>query len=529
MSNHLHAKGVGRRRFLGYSTAGATAVMLGTGAWSTNAYAETPPRQDPFTLGVASGDPAPDGVVLWTRLATEPLAADGRGGMPERRFPVQYQVSEDPGFTRIVRSGTVVASPELGHSVHPEIHGLQPSRHYWYRFRVGEHLSPVGRTRTAPELGTTPSSLNFAIASCQSYEAGFYTAYQHMAEEDLDLVVHLGDYIYEKSYVEDPILHTGEPLPDYLRTQCYDLPRYRLQYALYKADPLLQDAHAMCPWVTTFDDHEVAAIWPYVDDPSEMPADYNERKAAGFQAMYENQPLRHDQMPSGHDMRIHRRVQYGDLADFTMLDTRQYRSSHEGHIDPDATMLGGKQRDWLIDGFSSSRARWQIIGNQAPMVQIDRDVDPEVEAWYGSWDGGFVTERNLVLTEAHERGVENLVVITGDRHCNYLADLKTDFDDPDSPVVGTEIVGTSISSQRDGDDLPQQGIDYPIANPWLKFYNQQRGYCRVTLTPDLLTNEYRVMPYVSRPDAPITTRATARIEHGSPEGHLEDGTPTDEL
>ena len=529
MSNQFHAKGVGRRRFLGYSTAGATAVMLGTGAWSTNAYAETPPRQDPFTLGVASGDPAPDGVVLWTRLATEPLAADGRGGMPERRFPVQYQVSEDPGFTRIVRSGTVVASPELGHSVHPEIHGLQPSRHYWYRFRVGEHLSPVGRTRTAPELGTTPSSLNFAIASCQSYEAGFYTAYQHMAEEDLDLVVHLGDYIYEKSYVEEPILHTGEPLPDYLRTQCYDLPRYRLQYALYKADPLLQDAHAMCPWVTTFDDHEVAAIWPYVDDPSEMPADYNERKAAGFQAMYENQPLRHDQMPSGHDMRIHRRVQYGDLADFTMLDTRQYRSSHEGHIDPDATMLGGKQRDWLIDGFSSSRARWQIIGNQAPMVQIDRDVDPEVEAWYGSWDGGFVTERNLVLTEAHERGVENLVVITGDRHCNYLADLKTDFDDPDSPVVGTEIVGTSISSQRDGDDLPQQGIDYPIANPWLKFYNQQRGYCRVTLTPDLLTNEYRVMPYVSRPDAPITTRATARIQHGSPEGHLEDGTPTDEL
>lgn len=520
-----------RRRFLGYSAAGTAAVMLGTGAWGSSAVAGPRMSGNPFTLGVASGDPTPDGMVLWTRLATDPLAADGHGGMPNRRIPVTYQVAADERFRQVVKAGTVIASPELGHSVHPEIHGLTPNRPYWYRFRVGDEISPTGRTRTSPAPGTMPASLTFAIASCQSYEAGHYTAYQHMAEEDLDLVVHLGDYIYEKSYVDDPVLHSGEPLPDHLRDECYDLPRYRLQYALYKSDDHLQDAHALCPWLTTFDDHEVEGNWRADqskpdDEPDQDPVIFLRRRAAAFQAMYENMPLRHDQMPVGPDIRMHRRIRYGDLADFTMLDCRQYRSAHEGHIDPDATMLGGTQRDWLIQGFSSSRARWQVIGNQQPMVQVDRDPDPDAEEWFGSWDGGFVVERNLVLSEAHERGVENLFVATGDLHSNYLADLKTDFDDPDAPVVGTEVAGTSISSNRDGVDVPPVAEDYLLANPWLKFYNSQRGYSRVTVTPDRLTNDYRVVPYISRPGAPVITRATAVVENGVPGAELQEGVKT---
>src|SRR5690606_3897351 len=219
-----------RRLMLGLTSSGAAAVMLGTGRWSSAHAQEVKLRDDPFTLGVASGDPSPTGIVLWTRLATDPLALDGRGGMTNRRVPVKYQVAEDEQFARVVRSDVVVASPELGHSVHPEVDGLEPDREYFYRFSAGGHLSPVGRTRTAPAKDASLKDLTFAFASCQSYEGGLYTAYEHMASDDLDLVVHLGDYIYVKSYVDSPQFHEGGPLPGELTTECHDLDRYRLQY-----------------------------------------------------------------------------------------------------------------------------------------------------------------------------------------------------------------------------------------------------------------------------------------------------------
>ena len=509
-----------RRRFLGYSGAGAAAVLLGIGA-VPDAEASAGVRGYPFTLGVASGDPLADSVVLWTRLALDPLAPDGRGGMPNRKIPVQYQVAEDERFRRVVRAGVAFATPELGHSVHPEVGGLRPDREYWYRFRVGREVSPVGRTRTAPAPGTLPASLRFATASCQSYEAGFYTSLQHMAEEDLDLVVHLGDYIYEESYVPEPILHDGTPMPDYLRTECFDLDRYRLQYGLYKSDPHLQAAHAMCPWLTTFDDHEVENDWlgprsEPDDEPDQDPAVFAKRKADAFQAMYENLPLRHTQMPAGPSIRIHRRIGYGTLADFTMLDSRQHRSER-GRDDPSATMLGGAQRDWLVEGFSSSEARWQIIGNQQPMAQIDRDPDPDAITYGAVWDN-YNVEREHVLTEARERGVENLVVVTGDRHNNYFMHLKADYEDPDSPVLGTEIVGTSLASGRDGADMLPIGETYLAENPHMLFCNFQRGYNVVTLTPETMRSDYRVVPYISEPGAPIHTRASFVVENGVPGG-----------
>ena len=520
MPNLGRSHALSRRRFLGYSGAGATAVMLSTAWWDTLAYSQPRLSEYPFTLGVASGDPAPDSVVLWTRLSIDPLAPDGLGGMPNLRIPVLYQVATDERFTDVVKTGTAFASPELGHSVHPEVHGLEPNRHYWYRFKVGNEVSPVGRTRTAPARGTMPASLALGLASCQSYEAGYFTALKHLADEDLDLVLHLGDYIYEKSYVPEPVLHDGTPLPDYLRTECFDLNRYRLQYALYKSDVHLQAAHATCPWLTTFDDHDVENGWrgdisEPDDEPDQDPAVFRQRKAAAFQAMYENLPLRHTQMPSGPNIRIHRRVTYGDLADFTLLDSRQYRSAHDGRFDPDATMLGGKQRDWLIEGFSRSQARWQVIGNQLPMAEVDRDPDEDVERFFDAWDG-YVVERDRILTAASERGVENLVVVTGDRHSNYVMDLKSDYDDPDSPVVGTEIVGTSLSSGKDGADMLPVGEDYLQANPHMKFCNFQRGYSRITITPDELFNDFRVVPYVTRPGAPVSTRATFVAQNGVP-------------
>lgn len=528
MSARVRGHGISRRRFLGYSGAGAAAVMLGTGWWDTNAYAAPRLPGYPFALGVASGDPAPDSVVLWTRLAVDPLAPDGMGGIPNSTYPVNYQVATDDRFANVVKAGTVFASPELGHSVHPEVHGLEPGRHYWYRFRVGNEVSPVGRTRTAPALGTTPASLVFGVASCQSYAAGYYTAFSHLADEDLDLVVHLGDYIYESLNTSSD--HQGNPVPDHLLGECFDLTQYRLRYSFYKADVHLQAAHAMCPWLTTFDDHEVDGNWAGAvpapsDDPAEDPSVFLRRRADAFQAMYENLPLRHAQMPSGPDVRMHRRITYGDLADFTMLDGRQYRSDQpcegsvvdcDGRFDPDATMLGGKQRDWLFDGFSSSSARWQIIGNQTVIAETDRDPDEEVtEVWVDAWDG-YVVERGRMLTEARNRGVDNLVVVTGDRHSNYIMDLKADYDDPESPVVGTEIVGTSITSGRDGADMLPVGEGYLIANPHMKFCNFQRGYCRVTVTPDELVNDFRVVPYISEPDAPISTRASFVVENGVP-------------
>ncbi|NED97970.1 twin-arginine translocation signal domain-containing protein [Phytoactinopolyspora alkaliphila] len=516
MNSPGRPRSISRRRFLGYSSAGAAAVMLGTGWWSASSAAPRL-RGNPFTLGVASGDPAPGSVVLWTRLAVEPFAPDGMGGMPDRAIPVQYQVAADERFSSVIRAGVAFATPELGHSVHPEVHGLEPGRHYWYRFRVGSEISPIGRTRTAPAPGAMPDSLSFAFASCQSYHGGHYTAFQHMVNEDLDLVVHLGDYIYEQSYgfTTD---HDGNPLPEYMLGECHDLTDYRLQYALYKADVHLQAAHASCPWLTTFDDHEIVNNWAGADPsrPDQDPAVFRQRRAMAFQAMYENLPLRHDQMPSGPDVRIHRRLAYGVLADFTMLDSRQYQSARDGRFDPNATMLGGRQADWLIDGFSSSSARWQIIGNQMPMAQLDRNPDPDVEQWFpSSWDA-YVVERDRLLTEAHEREVDNLVVVTGDRHSNYVMDLKADYNVPNSPVVGTEIVGTSISSGRDGADMLPVGEGYLAANPHMKFCNFQRGYSRVTVTPDELVNDFRVVPYVSEPDAPISTRASFVVENGRP-------------
>ncbi|WP_422769101.1 alkaline phosphatase D family protein [Plantactinospora sp. WMMC1484] len=516
-----------RRGFLGLAgAAGVGATIAGfsaSAAWGTPRFPE-----DPFTLGVASGDPLPDGVVLWTRLAPDPLAVDGLGGMPSRVVPVFWEVAEDERFRRVVRRGVERATPELGHSVHAEVTRLRPGREYFYRFRSGGEISPVGRTRTAPAAWDRPARLSFAFASCQNYPAGYFTPYQHMVQEDLDLVVFLGDYIYEGS--AQGTIGRGH-LP---AAEIFSLSDYRIRHAQHKADPDLQAAHAAFPWIVTWDDHEVENN--YADEISEDPAQSAEmfrlRRAAAYLAYYEHMPLRRSAMPKGPDMRIHRRVTYGRLAEFNVLDGRQYRDDQvcgDGpsapcpeSADPERSMLGHAQERWLLDGLADSRSTWNVIAQQTVMAQTDRDPGPGKLLSMDNWNG-YEPARQRLFDGVLRRRVDNFVVITGDAHRSMVADLKQDFDDPESRTVGTEFLGTSIASGGDGADLDDTGRDWLANNPHIRFYNQRRGYVRCTLDRDEWRTDYRVVPYVTRPDAPVSTQASFVVESGRPGVQVETG------
>ncbi|WP_245565432.1 alkaline phosphatase D family protein [Nocardioides insulae] len=505
-------------------------MWLGAGASLTSpAWSRAPFSDYPFRLGVASGDPLPFSVVLWTRLAVDPLAADGRGGMSQRSYAVRWELAEDERFRRVVRRGVVTATPDLGHSVHPEVWGLRPGHEYFYRFSVGSEVSPVGRTKTAPAPWEFRRRLDFAFASCASFAAGYYTAYRHLAEEDLDVVLHLGDYLYEYGMDEfGGARSLSESIGTQFAGETLDLARYRLQYGLYKSDPDLMAAHASAPFIVTFDDHEVENNWAdeIPEASSQTPGvAFLARRTAAFQAYYENLPLRSGQLPSGPDIQVYRSLSYGRLLDFNVLDTRQYRDDQpygDGvavpgpeTTDPNTTMMGWEQEAWLRHRFRRNQGRWQVLANQAPMAETDRDPGEGKLVWTDPWDG-YDANRRRVLESARQLGVDNLVVITGDRHTNYVNDLQVEYGAPDGDVFGTEFVGTSITSGGDGADMIPAGEQYLASNPHMKFFNSQRGYVRCRVTPDTFTSDYRVVPFVTRPGAPISTRASWAVEHGVP-------------
>jgi len=504
---------INRRHFLGLGAAGAVALTTArfTPANALSPSAPRKPISDPFTLGVASGEPTPGGMVLWTRLAPDPLAG---GGMPHRRVPVQWQVATDEGFRRVVARGTELARPELVHSVHAEVRGLRPERWYWYRFRSQGELSPVGRTRTAPALGASTDRLAFALTSCQAYTDGFYTAHRRMSEEDLDVVVQVGDYIYE-----------GPPNPSSLRPhegtgEPVTLENYRNRHAQYRSDADLQACHAAFPWLVVFDDHEVDNNW--ADEVPQDPAVQSReaflaRRAAAFQAYYEHMPLRRSSLPKGIDIQLYRRVTFGDLVDVHLLDTRQYRSDQDQarRLDPTRTILGDDQERWLLANLSGPTARWNALAQQVFFSQRDFTAGPEDRFSDDAWDN-YKPERDALRDHITEVGASNPVVLTGDVHAAYVCDVKADFDDPSSPTVATELVGTSITTGRDGvDQNPGDAIQY-AENPHIKFINRKRGYIRNVITPSTWTADYRVVEYVTTPGAPVTTRASFVIEDGQP-------------
>lgn len=393
---------------------------------------------------------------------------------------------------------------------------------YWYRFLAGGEISPVGRTRTAPAAGSSPTSLNLGLASGQNYEHGYFTAFRHLADEDLDLVIHVGDYIFERRFRDDLVV----PGREFEGPESITLEEYRARYSFYKTDPDLQAAHAAFPWVVTWDDHEVANNYAdAIPQYEQSPEQFLLRRAAAYQVFYEHLPLRRSSIPRGPDMLLYRRLGFGDLVELFVLDTRQYRTDQpcgDGQkprcpeaYDPDATMMGAKQERWLMEGMKASNARWNVLANQVPIAQISRVIEGEPTFSMDKWDGYVAARERLLEFLATERP-PNPLILSGDIHSNWVADLKTDFDDPGSPTVATEFVGTSISSGADGRDGGELLPMIQEEQPHLKFFNGQRGYLRCTATHDRWTTDYRVVPFVTRPGAPIETRATFVVEDGHP-------------
>ena len=485
---------------------------------------------DPFTLGVASGDPSPDGFVIWTRLAPEPLAPDGRGGLTAP-VPVSWEVAADEAFTRIVRRGRTTADPRLAHSVHVEVAGLAPGRPYWYRFSAQGARSASGRARTAPRPGDHLTQLKIAVASCSNYEVGYFSAYRHMAEEAPDVALFLGDYIYESS-------RTGPAAANIVRHhdrpgQISDLTGYRNRYALHRMDADLQALHHAAPAIMTWDDHEVqndySGQWSM--SVSESVEDFRRRRAAAYQAFYEHMPLRRRSIPRGPDMRIYDRLRFGDLAEFHVLDGRQYRSiqpcptetSRRGHVvtdactertDPARTMLGRTQEAWLHDGFRRASARWTVMAQDlliAPLVQ--RDLAGVEGHYTDGWDG-YPATRDRMLSALAAARTPNPVFLGGDIHSYWVTDLKADFRNPDSATVATEFVGTSITSDGPPYELAMAGLPQ---NPHVRFFDSRpRGYMSLTFTHDRLTTRLQTISDRRDPHATLSTLKTFVVEAGRP-------------
>jgi len=477
----------------------------------------------PFTLGVASGYPAPDGFVLWTRLAPKPF--EPGGGLAPEPVPMRWEVAEDESFRRIVASRAEFPGPEWAHSVHAEVRGLRPDRWYWYRFLAGDAVSPVGRTRTAPAAGAAAGRLRFAFASCQHFEHGYYTAHRHIAGEDLDLVIFLGDYIYESSSRRTVRTHERSEEP-------VTLSEYRARYARYKGDRDLQAVHHAFPWIVTWDDHEVDN--DYADDRQEdgtPPEEFLLRRAAAYQAYYEHMPLPASMRPRGSAMRIHAVSEWGSLARFYLLDGRQYRSpqacprraSGGSEVDPlecadlrdpVRTMLGAVQENWLDREFASSRASWNILAQAVLMAQRKNKSGDKQAIWTDSWDG-YPGARRRLLESVVARKLVNPVVLSGDVHMHFVADLKLDFDDGRSPTVASEFVGTSITSAP---GAWQKNMPAILAeNPHIKYGNgEHRGYVRASVAGGRFNAELIGVETVRKPESRATVLARFVVEDGKP-------------
>jgi alkaline phosphatase D len=515
---------ISRRSLLLGAAAGAALITMPLGCGSA-ANSRSQPLADPFTLGVASGEPTPDGVLLWTRLAPRPLAEDGLGGMPTRPIEVEWELSADEQFRQIKRRGRATAAPEVAHSVHIELAGLDPGREYFYRFRAAGHLSPVGRTRTAPEPTALGPALTMCFACCSQYEHGWFSAYRGLAAEHPDVILHLGDYQYE--YAAHHYIAPSGNVRNHVGPETETLANYRQRYAQYKTDPDLQAAHAAAPWLAVFDDHEVADNWAG-EVPEKPQPGFRTRRAAAFQAYYENMPLRRLAIPHGADMQLYRRVQWGSLATFHMLDTRQYRNDQPcgdrfnsdcpERSDPTRSITGADQERWLLDGFARSGARWDLLGQQVFFSQIDFTPGPGRGINPDAWDG-YINSRDRIVAGLRRSPVRNAVVLTGDIHSHWAAEIRERFDDPSSASVGTELVTTSITSGGDGSEADPHVTAILAENPHIRFYNNRRGYVRTRITPGELRANFQVVPYVSRPDAGVETRASFVVTDREPTLH----------
>lgn len=468
---------------------------------------------DPFRLGVASGEPLPDGVVLWTRLVVDPQAIGG--GIPNMSVPVRWEVAEDPGLKTIVQRGKATARPQDGHSVHVEVEGLKPDRPYWYRFDAAGYGSAIGRTRTAPEPGADVQRMRIAYGSCQKWEAGFYAAHRHLAADEPDLVLFLGDYIYEgaKGRGDDIVRPHPTMVADNLES-------YRQRYAWYKQDADLQAAHAAAPWVVMWDDHEVSN--DYGGDADRTPAtpeQFLQRRAAAYRAYWENMPLRRAAHPDGAKMRLYSSLDWGRLARLAVVDDRQYRGARTcksvedkkripydcpERLDPKRSLLGEEQEKWLAGRIADSQAQWNLLGQQTLMGELRLQ---EGKVSNDGWDGYPATRRRILETWRDAK-VANPIALGGDVHCFFAGELSVERG---QPPVATEFVGGSISS------LGETNANLNAArfvNPHLKYADgETRGYGRVDLTPKGGTVTFRGVNGLDK-GSTVRDLATFALENG---------------
>lgn len=514
---------ISRRLFLGATTAGIILPASIVRAQITS---------DPFTLGVASGSPKTSSVILWTRLAPEPLKG---GGMPIGDVSVRYRVWADAEMQRLVREGDVTAPETDGHSVHLKLEGLEQGREYWYRFALGEFESPVGRTRTASANG---DSAKLALASCQNWQSGHFAAYDDIAAWAPDCIIHLGDYIYEggvgtigNRQVEKPgetqIFRTVRLHNSHEITTLWD---YRNRYALYKSDPSLQAAHAASPWIVAMDDHEVDNNWAadVPQDPmAQTPLEFQVRKIAAFKAWYEHMPVERPPALAGLQpaLQMYESYRFGP-AKVHLLDTRQYRSDQYlneetcgagmlGRVPcPDQdhatrTVLGMAQEQWLARELRGSDAGFNVLASQIWMAPYRfSPADQPASVNTDSWDG-YPTARSRLI-ETLGKDVANPVVVSGDWHCAAAMTINASGKTAGSRPIAHEFAGTSISSDC--------GWMYEMeqmrsANPHVRHLNtRQRGYCRFEVSNSDWTTAYRVVddPYdassACRTDIELRTR-----------------------
>ena len=492
-------------------------LLRGAAALVASPWLASGPRAgdtDRFTLGVASGQPRADGMILWTRL----MGSD----LPDA-VDVRWELAADERFERVVAKGLERAEKDWAHSVHAEPAGLDPGRWYWYRFTALGQQSAVGRTRTAPAPDAA-ASLRFAIASCQRYDVGHYAAWRHVADEQHDVVMFLGDYVYEYATRKDPVrrLEGGVVLT---------LDQYRARYATHKSDPHLQAAHASAPWLLIWDDHEVSNDYANVQGEN-LSIDTRARRAAAYRAYWEHMPFAKSARPADADMRITGRLDWGTLARIHLLDDRQYRDVQAcpkpgrggsntvalaqcaALVDPARSLLGREQERWLADGWDLSRP-WNLVAQQTLMARFawtDSAIGGGMY-WTDGWDG-YAASRNRLLGTVAAKKVPGVVVLGGDVHSHYVADLKPDYDDPKSLVVASEFCGTSITSLS----LPQSQIDAAREfNPHVRYARgDQRGYMSFDLDAKRLSARLMAVDRIADPASGVTTVARFVVEAGRP-------------
>jgi alkaline phosphatase D len=486
-------------------SAGVSATLLGVAARPSYAADLT---AYPFTLGVASGDPRHNGVTLWTRLAPDPLTPGF--GMDERDYAVEWRIATDEAMKHVVHRGTAPALAAEAHSVHVNVQGLAPDRHYWYQFKIGDQLSRIGRTKTFPPPGKPVRSLTFAALSCQNFPAGHYAAYRHLATQDVDLVIHLGDYIYEGAGAANPAAGRARRHAPFVTLTT--LEDYRIRHAQYKLDPHLQDAHAAHPWIVVPDDHEVVN--------NQTIATGAARKTAGYQAYWEHMPLPASARPQGAFIQLFRGTNYGKLAAFDMLDTRQFRTPlipgatfrelPPEAYDPARTLMGAEQEQWLFKQLDRSHARWNVLAQQVYLAAIDVAAGPGTAFNNDKWDG-YPVARERVTRFLHEARPSNPIVLAGDVHAAMVNDI-TLTNHPSSPVVATEFLGSSVTTAKDNNPTFE---DNRSENPHMIFYNgRQRGYLTCEVTWDQFRGDLWFVDDVLRADSPVRLQASYAVDAG---------------